>query len=122
MKQPTLIRIYMILQRIKQSFFLINCMTITPRENIQGKSGADITLGLNGSSIRFTFEGDIIVNAKRHIITSRRLSFDNCNPTFVDEAINRYEDSIDSYNRFIERVNLEVDIQEQVQQTSNNYE
>lgn len=79
-----------------------------------GRKGIDVTLRFNGSEIRFTSEGDISIHAKRHLIIERKLHMDNCRKEMVDEAIKNYELGPDAYDKFLNKINRAIDMEERV--------
>jgi len=80
---------------------LLENITLEPVINPDGSEGLNFTLRVGKSTIQLTSEGDIILNAGRHIILTRQLYFDNCDPSMVDKAINAYSDSKKSYEQFL---------------------
>lgn len=45
---------------------------------------------------------------------SRKLSFDNCEEGMIREAVQRYEEGEDSYERWYERRNLEIQVESEI--------
>lgn len=73
-------------------------------------AAGDVKIRANGSSITFLSTGDVLVQAKRHIIRERDLSFDNCPREMVQNAICMREISEEAYNEYIDKfVNVEED-------------
>lgn len=87
---------------------------MSPRK-INGKDGFDITLKFNSSTIKFTIEGDIIINAKRHIIYNRKLSLDNCTPEFVEKSVEYYSKGEKEFSEFLERESLELEVKDKIE-------
>ena len=56
------------------------------------KKNGTLEITYNGSKLALTKKGDIIINAKRHIIYNRTLSFDGCPPEFVNRTIKAHEE------------------------------
>ena len=50
-----------------------------------------LVISYNKSNFQLTKNGDIIVNAKRHIIYNRQLAFDACPPDFIERTIEAHE-------------------------------
>ena len=53
----------------------------------------NIELNINKSRLIFTPQGDIEISAGRHIIYNRELSFDGCDPEFVEKTIASIEEN-----------------------------
>lgn len=56
------------------------------------KKDGSLEIKYNGSNFTLTKKGDIIINAKRHIIYNRSLSFDGCKQSFIDRTIKAHEE------------------------------
>ena len=53
-------------------------------------SDGGLEIKYNGSKIRLTKEGDIIIQAARHTIHKRQLFFDGCDDKFINQTIKKY--------------------------------
>lgn len=69
----------------------------------------DVTITINGSSITFLKTGDILVQAKRHMIIERDLMFDNCPREMIQQYILMRELGEEVYNEFVEQKEQEYD-------------
>lgn len=76
----------------------------------------EIRIKMNGSEIRITKEGDIILNAKRHIINRRRLYFDGCKEEFIEKTIREYEKGEERFKEHLENETLELELKSKIKQ------
>ena len=75
------------------------------------KKNGTLEIDYNGSKLALTPKGDIIINAKRHIIYNRTLSFDGCPPDFIERTIKAHEE-----NRLEQQLETEyIDLQLQAE-------
>ena len=65
---------------------------ITMHKMFNFKKNGTLEIEYNGSKLALTKQGDIIINAKRHIIYNRTLSFDGCEPDFINRTIRAHEE------------------------------
>jgi hypothetical protein len=72
----------------------------------------NLAINFNGSKILLTKEGDIHINAKRHIIYKRKLSFNGCSDTFIKETTEAYEKG--NHKDYLRKSNLERELKEEV--------
>lgn len=70
----------------------------------------DVEIKVNGSKIIFTKEGDLIVNAKRHIIHHRTLFLDGCDEAFINEMIKEREKGKEHFEDYVNRKNMTTHI------------
>lgn len=81
--------------------FLVENTNLTVHHNPDGSECYDFTVKVGKSLIRLTKDGDVIINAGRHILLSRQLYFDNCDPSLVDKAIKAYSEGKEEYHNFL---------------------
>ena len=88
---------------------LMRCIDIEER-GVDGRGDFSFTLRVGGSSISLMSNGDIeIISSRdirikvgRHLFTMREhLSFDKCDPIFIEEAITAYEEGPTAYSLFL---------------------
>lgn len=61
----------------------------------------NMTIEFNKSKIKFTKQGDLIINAHRHTIHHRDLFFDGCEQLFIDKAIQENSKSKNNLEKFV---------------------
>lgn len=72
----------------------------------------DLSISYNGSYIRMTTQGDIIVNAKRAAIHNYRLQFNDCPAEFVNGTIDAYKQG--RHEDFVRKYGLADEIHAEV--------
>lgn len=72
------------------------------------KKDGTLEISYNGSKFALNKSGDIIINAKRHIIYNRTLSFDGCKPDFVERTIKAQEEGRLEEQLKSEYIDLEI--------------
>ena len=80
------------------------------------KPNGTLEIKYNGSNFSLTKKGDIIVNAKRHIIYNRQLAFDACPQDFIDRTIKAHEEG--ELEKQLEKEYIDIAIQAEVQKCS----
>ena len=73
----------------------------------------DLSIHCNGSYIRMTTQGDIIVNAKRAIVHNYRLQFNDCPTDFVQGTIEAYEKG--NHLDYVRKANIDEEVIAQCQ-------
>lgn len=72
------------------------------------KADGSLEINYNGSSFVLSKSGDIIINAKRHIIYNRVLSFDGCKSEFIEKTIEANEEGKLEEHLRKEYIDLEI--------------
>lgn len=72
----------------------------------------DLSIHCNGSYIRMTKQGDIILNAKRAAIHNYRLQFNDCPQDFVQGTIESYEKG--NHLDFVRKANIEDEVKAEI--------
>ncbi len=72
----------------------------------------DLVINYNKSKIILTKEGDIILNAKRHMIQKHQLHFSGCEDNFVEGTIKAYERG--EHMEYVKTQNIEEEIRTEI--------
>lgn len=90
--------------------FIIKIISLYKMFNFDNQG--NLCIKYNGSKIKLTKEGDIALEAKRHLIYRRRLSFNGCDETFIQDMIKAYDKG--EHQEVINRYNLNSNLDNQI--------
>ncbi len=60
-----------------------------------------VKLTIKGSTLTFTDEGDIEIQAGRNLVTTYQYSFQNCTPEFIEEIMTQEEEPAEPADNLI---------------------
>ena len=86
--------------------FIIKLMSLYKMFNFD--SEGNLCIKYNGSKIKMTKEGDIAIEAKRHLIYKRRLCFNGCDDQFIKDMTEAYE--LREHKEIVERYKLNSEL------------